>query len=117
MIDLEFYNAGCGPAWGVGRGVAVGLRRLLRRVLRPMFFHQVEIYRAIQRRIDELEAKAMKLRAGELDQRAQARRLAALEDRLEQLLTQLGGDERGGTGATTLPLETRGAREAPRQAG
>lgn len=93
--DFAFYNAGCsgsqGPRW-----VLVLARRLLRRLLRPIFFRQEEIYRDLQGQIedlsrhrDELSAQVHDL-ARQVDAQtafgwdyvALVRRLAALEDRV-----------------------------------
>ena len=56
MSDLAFYNVGC-ESRGLKRAV-VPLRRLLRRVLRPIFLRQVEILQEICNRLDGLEAGA-----------------------------------------------------------
>jgi hypothetical protein len=116
MMDLEFYHAGCQPATGKRR-LVVGLRRIVRRLLRPMFYHQVAIYRMFHHRIHEVEAKWLKVRASEFDQRAMARRLAILEDQVELLLARADRSGAEKPAATTLPLENRGARGVPRQAG
>ena len=93
--DYLFYGAGLSPArfrWAV-----VPARRLLRRLLRPMLYRQVELYRALDGDIEDLRDRLARLearveRVDEGAQRAAAlgwdhvalsRRLAALEDRLD----------------------------------
>lgn len=115
-MDLEFYHSGCEPTKGV-RGLVVLMRRGVRRLLRPMFFHQVAISRMFMRRMDDLESKWMKLRAGEFDQRAYARRLALLEDQVERLLSERNARYAAHGAAPTVPLESHSARTVPRQAG
>ncbi len=80
MRDFAFYNAGCEPRRGL-RGLLVPIRRLLRRLLRPIFLRQAELLEEIARRQERLEAFFC-------DATALARRLAVLEDRLEELLAR-----------------------------
>jgi hypothetical protein len=76
------------------------VRRALRRILRPIFVRQVDIYQDLYSHIDAMTEAGHGLR-GELsrmndrlesslalawDQAAYARRLAALEDRVEALM-------------------------------
>ena len=88
MRDFAFYNAGVDDATGPRRALAMA-RRLLRRVLRPIFFRQEAIYRDLQEQIDILESQIRALAdraeatdAFGWDHVAMARRLAAIEDRL-----------------------------------
>lgn len=100
MRDLEFYNQGFQGAQGL-RGVLVPFRRLLRRILRPIFQAQVELYRelfirdddlarrlaeldrlALGVRLEELEKRQETLEAREIEALALSRRLGAIEDRL-----------------------------------
>ena len=88
MRDFAFYNAGVDDATGPRRALALA-RRLLRRVLRPIFFRQEAIYRELQEQIDALECQVRALAdraeatdAFGWDHVAMARRLAAIEDRL-----------------------------------
>ena len=98
MRDFAFYNAG-GSGGSGPRRVLVLARRLLRRILRPVFFRQEEIYRDLQAQIDELTRRRDALAeqvhglSAQLDAAAAfgwdyvalARRLAALEDHVEAL--------------------------------
>ncbi|RUL89064.1 hypothetical protein [Tautonia sociabilis] len=88
MRDFAFYNAGVDDAKGPRRVFGLA-RRLLRRILRPMFFRQEAIYRDLQDQIDQLSAQVDALSrrvatsdAFGWDYVAMARRLAAIEDRL-----------------------------------
>ncbi len=54
MRDLAFYNAGCQETRGVRRAV-VPLRRALRRLLRPIFHRQVELFQEIWHRLDHMD--------------------------------------------------------------
>lgn len=53
MNDLAFYNEGGQSRGGVRQGVVLA-RRLLRRVLRPIFMRQVEIFQHLVDRLDRL---------------------------------------------------------------
>jgi hypothetical protein len=102
---LAFYNVGCDEPKG-RRRLIVPLRRALRRVLRPFFLRQVEIFSHLCDRLDAAEAADLNLRrqfehmsarqddladqahaavAFGWDYMAMVRRLAALEDRVEAL--------------------------------
>ncbi len=105
MADFAFYDAGCSGPSGVRRAV-VPPRRLLRRLLRPIFQRleamlgeQQAAIDAAARRQAELEAQVEQL-TGQLlglaaridtasafryDTLAASRRLAALEDHVESL--------------------------------
>lgn len=88
MRDFAFYNAGVDDARGPRR--LLGLtRRLLRRILRPIFFRQEAIYREMQDQIDRLNGQVEALSARSAttdafgwDYVAMSRRLAAIEDHL-----------------------------------
>lgn len=112
MINLAFYDAGCGEPSPAGR-IKDLPRRLLRRILRPIFLRQAEILHGmvarldagerteaefwdalhrISSRLDIVEARADSLAersqvilAFGWDYAAAVRRLAALEDRVEAL--------------------------------
>jgi hypothetical protein len=106
--DLAFYDAGCHEARGVRR-VVVPVRRLLRRLLRPIFLRQVELLQKLIDRLDAGEASLQSVREqvdglakrqDEVDERvemvlsfgwdyvAMVRRLAVLEDQLVALTGQ-----------------------------
>ena len=98
MRDLAFYNVGCDAPSGA-RAFLVLPRRLLRRLLRPFFQRQVDLYRDLHQRIDAVEdsLRAVRERQDKLaaethasvalgwDHVALARRLACLEDAVEAL--------------------------------
>ena len=60
--ELAFYNVGCQEPRGARR-VVVPFRRLLRRVLRPIFVRQVEILNSLCDRLDQDEHASRALRA------------------------------------------------------
>ncbi len=60
MIDLAFYEAGGHASKGL-RGGLVLLRRGLRRILRPVFLRQVEIFQYLIQRLDGLDTLAPKV--------------------------------------------------------
>jgi hypothetical protein len=74
--DLAFYNAGCQELWGARR-VVVPFRRLLRRLLRPIFLRQVELFQGLIDRLDAGE-KSLQEARDDLD------RLAWRQDALEE---------------------------------
>jgi hypothetical protein len=95
--DFAFYNAGVDGARGTGRLLAPA-RRLLRRILRPIFFRQEAIYREMQDEIDRLRSQVDALSdrtattdAFGWDYLAMARRLAAIEDHLSRADASAGG--------------------------
>jgi seryl-tRNA synthetase len=110
VTDFAFYNAGTGESRGLKRAF-VPVRRVLRRVLRPIFLRQAELMMHLAGRIDETNAKIEDLRrrhdltsdqiqdtiAFGWDHVAMARRLAALEDRVESLQAkaEAGRDDDG----------------------
>ncbi|WP_152052017.1 hypothetical protein [Tautonia marina] len=93
MRDFAFYNAGIDDAKGPKRVLGLA-RRLVRRLLRPMFFHQEALYRDLQTQIDHLtgqvEALSQRSAAADAfrwDAVAMARRLASIEDHLARIQT------------------------------
>src|SRR3954451_12170410 len=94
MIDYQFYNVG-GEGKGLAR-IAVFCRRILRRILRPLFQRQVDLFLALDARTAEL-AKAEEefgklqermhtiLQAHVCEREALTRRLAVLEDLVKSL--------------------------------
>lgn len=88
MRDYKFYGAGMDPV-RFGRVIVPG-RRLVRRVLRPVFYRQEELFAELGGEIDGLKAEVERL-SREVegltglawDHVAVTRRLAALEDRIE----------------------------------
>jgi hypothetical protein len=111
--DLAFYNAGCTDAHGIRR-VVVLARRLLRRVLRPIFAHQVVLYQylidrldrgettvqgeleTLRKRQDELAERVETIQAFGWDYVAMVRRLAVLEDQLAAVTGQAGPSSEDG---------------------
>ncbi|MBX6313213.1 MAG: hypothetical protein IRY99_09910 [Isosphaeraceae bacterium] len=112
MSDLHFYNVGCHEPRGLRRAV-IPVRRALRRVLRPIFLRQVQIFQSLCDRLDAAERADQELQAqidglarrqSQLADQLQAtaafgwdyvamvRRLAALEDRVEALTARSEGD-------------------------
>jgi hypothetical protein len=106
--DLAFYNAGRDEIRGLRR-VVVPVRRLLRRLLRPIFLRQVELFQELIHRLDAGEksvqavrddVESLARRQDEVDERvetalaigwdhvAMVRRLAVLEDQLATLTGQ-----------------------------
>jgi len=92
MRDFAFYNAGCDGPMGPTRSLIVFPRRLIRRLLRPIFQRQERINHELQDQVDALATKVDHL-ARELaavaalgwDHVAIARRLASLEDEVSRL--------------------------------
>ena len=108
MEDLAFYNVGFEDARGPRR-IMVLVRRLLRRILRPIFYRQVELFQHLTNRLDEhepvirathrnvdilghrqemTEKKVETFLALGWDHVALARRLAVLEDQIAVLTGQ-----------------------------
>ncbi|QDV32541.1 hypothetical protein [Tautonia plasticadhaerens] len=125
MHDFAFYNAGIDDATGPRRVLGLA-RRVLRRILRPMFFHQEAIYRDLQGQIDRLSAQLQSLASRQSatealgwDYVAMARRLAAIEDALAdrrpEYPIRIGPDHRidPGTGEG-IPAPNPAARDAAR---
>ena len=110
MDHLAYYNTGCEPARGLGRP-KVWARRLLRKLLFPASRRLVEILASLCRRLDvgELEVRELQVQLDDLRRRhedhsarlnaavafgwdyvALTRRLAALEEHVDTLLTAQG---------------------------
>lgn len=110
MRDYAFYNVGCSGHQGHRRAI-VPLRRLIRRLLRPFFFRQAELFEQLGRDIDEL-AK----RQDEFDRRlrtslafgwdyvALVRRLTTLEEYVEALRQASPGVVPGGATRMSIPF-------------
>lgn len=77
MQDLCFYEAGCSSTSGM-RGLLVLCRRLLRRLLLPIFQRQREIYEHQERQLEQLQAELKSLA------RAHAELAHELTQRLEE---------------------------------
>lgn len=96
MQDFAFYNAGSHSLKGP-RGLLVMARRLMRRILRPIFLRQVEIFQNFADRLDDhenrvsalrIDADAMKRQHRDLAQefeRELGQKHAALMERQDQL--------------------------------
>ncbi|AGA25883.1 hypothetical protein [Singulisphaera acidiphila] len=80
MQDFAFYNAGSHDLKGP-RGLLVMVRRLMRRVLRPIFLRQVEIFQYLADRLDNHENRVFALR---IDADAMKRQHQALAQELGQ---------------------------------
>jgi hypothetical protein len=87
MRDYAFYAAGCQNVRGLGK-LLVPIRRLLRRLLRPMFYRQEELFKAMDRDITDALLRTDYVEGRHYDNEAVARRLAILEDRVEALMRQ-----------------------------
>lgn len=119
MHDLAFYNAGCHDLTGKRR-LIIPFRRALRRILRPIFQRQVELFQALCDRLDAADDAGRTLRRdldhlqGRHDQLvdqvhssvafgwdyvAMTRRMAILEDRVEALMAER---EQAASGSPTL---------------
>jgi|GEM_PF-1938645 len=81
MQDFAFYNVGCHDAKGP-RGLLVLVRRGLRRILRPIFLRQVELFRYLA---DQIEAHEHRIFAGKVEGEAAKARLNALDGRHDEL--------------------------------
>jgi predicted nuclease with TOPRIM domain len=53
MRDFAFYNAGCTEPRGARR-LIIPFRRLLRRILRPIFFRQADLFQELGTDLDRL---------------------------------------------------------------
>lgn len=124
--DLAFYNAGCNEPKGVRR-ITVMVRRVLRRLLRPIFFHQFALFQdlfdrlyAIELAIKDAELAIKDVRQTALafgwDYVALVRRLAVLEDQVAALTgstTTAATDDGEACSSILFPgLETMGTRPA-----
>lgn len=85
MSAFAFYEAGCDDVRGKRR-ITVPLRRLLRRLLRPIFLRLRDQLDSLDRRQDRLERDLKAIEAMGWDHVAMSRRLAMLEDHIEALL-------------------------------
>jgi hypothetical protein len=82
MQDYAFYHAGIdGPRRGVKR-IIVPIRRLLRRIMRPMLYRQAELMQSLAERVDENSNQMQTALALGWDHVAMVRRLAAIEEQL-----------------------------------
>jgi len=79
MRDYAFYNVGCAKAKGMAR-LLVPVRRLFRRILRPMLFRQAHLLAEMDWEVNSLSRQMDHLEGLLTDQEAVARRLATLED-------------------------------------
>jgi hypothetical protein len=130
MTDLAFYNAGCADKSGL-RKLIVPPRRLIRRVLRPIFQRQVELFRSILGRLDALERRDARLSKdiqallkkqdvmGHQLQETQALawdyqrlvpRIADLEDRIEALMAEREREREGDSSVRVIPMPSEPAR-------
>ncbi|GAC1310699.1 MAG: hypothetical protein NVSMB14_13870 [Isosphaeraceae bacterium] len=121
--DLEFYNNGC-DAPTRKRAILVLPRRVLRRLLRPFFQRQVDLYRELHERIDLIEHALRDIRerqdrlAAETfagvalgwDHVALSRRLACLEDAVESLTMPTIDSEESSRPAIPFPSTENEAR-------
>ena len=122
MHDLVFYEAGCHEVKGMRR-VVIPFRRLLRRLLRPIFLHldsQLNSLGAelnsLDRRQNLLDRDLKAVLAMGWDHVAMVRRLAALEDHVEALMQRDVTAESDNSSpiaieASILKLEESGAGE------
>ena len=110
MQNFAFYNTGCERTSGIKAGLVL-LRRGLRRILRPMFFHQERISVDFQLQIDDLRKQlddqrdqTVSVMALGWDYVAMARRLALLEDQVERLHEKLGTNDQSQEWNALIPL-------------
>lgn len=91
MSDLRFHEVGCESPRGKRR-ISVFCRRVLRRILRPIFERQVEILVALRTRIEVLEMENGLLRTSLCDEiRGQHQRNDALARHVQTMIA-LGWD-------------------------
>jgi len=83
MQGTPFYESGTAQAKGMQRPVVL-MRRVLKRLLKPIFLHLNSDLRAIAERQDRLEEQVRTALALGWDHVALARRLASLEDQLNE---------------------------------
>jgi hypothetical protein len=92
MTDFAFYNVGCHEVKGVRR-LSVLVRRMLRRILRPIFVRQAEMFRQLADLLDDHEHRIFALRVGSdaLDRRNDelAVRHEGLSRRQDELADQI----------------------------
>ena len=125
MHDLVFYEAGCHEVKGMRR-VVIPFRRLLRRLLRPIFLHldsQLNSLGAelnsLDRRQNLLDRDLKAVVAMGWDHVAMVRRLAALEEHVEALMqrdvmAESDNSSRMAIEASILKLEESGVDECER---
>lgn len=108
MIDLAFYNVGCEDARGK-RVVSVGLRRAVRRILRPIFVRQTELYRMAFDRIEGSERVLLAVHQALLQKQHE---VDALRAELNGLRGELNGlrAEKDGLAGETARLSQMQAR-------
>ncbi len=130
MIDLTFYNAGCADKTGL-RMLIVPPRRLLRRILRPIFQRQVELFQSICDRLDALERhderfdreiERVRKRQDALGHKLETTqalawdyvelipRIAELEDRIEALMAEQEREHEDADSVRFLSMATDPAR-------
>lgn len=85
MRDLAFYNAGCLELRGLQR-LTVPFRRLVRYLLRPIFYRQVELFQELQNDLATMAGTQQQL-LGEIGELSQA--LSRLRTDLEETRTAL----------------------------
>jgi hypothetical protein len=86
-MDLAFYNAGCEKPRGF-RHITVAMRRLLRRLLRPLFFRLVDILQYLVARLDEQSLAIESLRQEMLRQEKHCEELLNQEAQRRELVSQ-----------------------------
>lgn len=84
MQGAPFYDAGTAEVKGTRKKLVVLARRVVRRLLRPIFFQLDGELRALAQRQDQLDQQLKAALALGWDHVAMARRLAAIEDQLEE---------------------------------
>ena len=86
MQDFAFYNAGSHSLKGP-RGLLVMVRRLMRRVLRPIFLRQVEIFQHFADRLDNHENRvcALRIDADSLKRQHEALSREVMQDLAQEL--------------------------------
>ena len=61
MDDVAFYDAGCQSPRGFRR-IVIPFRRVLRRLLRPIFLRQAELLQQLGMRIEEMQTTLDRVR-------------------------------------------------------
>jgi chromosome segregation ATPase len=87
--DFLFYNAGCTEPRGLGR-LVVPFRRLIRRILRPVFLRQVDLFQDLAAQIEAVARQCAELHAC---LQGQARRQEALLEHLRATLAEQANRE------------------------
>src|SRR5262245_19240357 len=96
MKDYAFYNVGCHDARGV-RGLMVMVRRLMRRILRPFFLRQAELFQHLAGLVEDHEHRVYALR---IDQESLKHRHDAMIRRQDEMAARQ--DEQGEQLHTTM---------------